>query len=368
MEAVLGEEISELTADLLRKPLSAEQEQQRIEQTAMAIERIRHDQDELEQQASHLIAHGGYILDEVQAAHQFKKRITEQDLIAYVKDYLDKFCQGFEFHQHSSDEQRFDIRLPALTAATLDEFIRKNKLYGQTRLATGEPVRCRFANKVRDPNSKDEIISQFHPLIRFVSQELHENDEAFYPLVSIKLSGSDESEISTGTYAFFVHRWVFSGIKVEEDLPVRVVHVESDKLLSRDESWAVLNLARVEGSDWLEAPNIIDMESFLSALDRCSESLDADYHLEQSQRKNENADRVTFQVESAERHRDRQLKSRYETLNRYRFSGNTRMIPATEGQIRKIKERFDVQREKLKLKAELRSSHSEVCCGAILVQ
>ncbi len=106
MEAVLGEQISDLTADLLRMPLTPEQEQQRIEQTAMAVERIRHDQDELEKQASHLIAHGGYILDEVQAAHQFKKRITAEDLIAYVKDYLDKFCQGFEFKQLSADERR----------------------------------------------------------------------------------------------------------------------------------------------------------------------------------------------------------------------------------------------------------------------
>ena len=62
MEAILGEEISHLTSDLLSKPLTAEQEQKRIEQTAMAVERIRHDQEQLEQQASHLIAHGGYIL------------------------------------------------------------------------------------------------------------------------------------------------------------------------------------------------------------------------------------------------------------------------------------------------------------------
>ena len=96
----------------------------------MAIERIRHDQDELEKQASHLIAHGGYILDEVQAAHQFKKRITEDDLVAYVKDYLDKFCQGFEFHQFSVDEFYFDIRLPAETAATFDDFIAKQRLHG----------------------------------------------------------------------------------------------------------------------------------------------------------------------------------------------------------------------------------------------
>lgn len=366
MEAILGEHITGLTADLLRKPLTPEQEQQRIEQTAMAIERIRHDQDELEKQASHLIAHGGYILDEVQAAHQFKKRITEEDLIAYVKDYLDKFCQGFEFKQLSTDEHRFDLRLPANVAASLGEFIIKHKLHGLTRLATGETIRCKFANKVRDPASRDEVISQFHPLIRFVGQELREKNEAFYPLVAIRLEAS--GSMAPGTYAFFVNRWEFSGIKVEEELPVRIVEIQSDRLLSRDESWALLNLARVDGADWLEVTTGLDIESIASALDRCVEALDADYAAERIQRQNENEDRVTFQIESAERHRDRQLNTRYELLNRYRASGKTRMIPPTEGQIRKIKERFDVQREKLNLKSELRTSQSEVCCGAILVQ
>lgn len=368
MEAILGEEISELTSALLSKPLNEEQERKRIEQTAMAIERIRHDQEELEKQASHLIAHGGYILDEVQAAHQFKKRITDQDLVAYVKDYFDKYCQGFEFHQFSTDEQRFDIRLPAITAASLDAFIRKNKLYGQTRLATGENVKCRFANKVRDPKQKDETISQFHPLIRFISKQLHEKDEAYYPLVAVKLKADSATSSPPGEYAFFVHRWVFSGIKVEEDLPVRVVNIKFGNLLSRDESWKLLNIARVEGSDWLEIDKTLDMEAFVSALDNCSEMLDTDYRKTKTQRKNENADRVNFQIESAERHRDRQLRSRQEILEKYQLTGKTRMIPATQGQIRKIRERFDVQREKLKQKADLTSSQFEVCCGAILVE
>jgi len=366
MEAILGEKISDLTADLLKKPLTPEQEQARIEQTAMAIERIRQDQDELEKQASHLIAHGGYILDEVQAAYQFKKRITEDDLVAYVKDYLDRFCQGFDFHQLKHDELIFDLRLPASTSAALDEFVRRNRLSGQTRLATGGVVKCKFANKVRNPKSRNEIISQFHPLIRFISQKLRGED--FYSLVSIKLNSSDTKELASGIYAFFVHRWFFRGIRTEEELPVRVIHLESDSLLGRDKSWEILNLARLRGIDWFEAPNAIDAESLVDALGRCSNALDSDYELERTQRENENRDRVAFQVESAKRHKDRQLESRRKMLNNYQLSGNQRMIPAIKGQIKKIEERFDIQEEKLKLKAKFRPGHSEVCCGAILVE
>ena len=138
-----------------------------------------------------------------------------------------------------------------------------------TRLATGETVRCRFANKVRDLSKRDEIISQFHPLIRFIGKQLREKQEAFHQLVSVKLSASEEVGISPGTYAFFVNRWEFSGIKVEEDLSVRAVKIESDSMLTQDESWLLLNKARVEGADWLEISSVLDVESFRDALDKC---------------------------------------------------------------------------------------------------
>ena len=75
-----------------------------------------------------LIISAGCFLEQVHAAHEFKRRITEEDLYVYVKDYLEKFCQGHQFHQLKADELTFDIRLPAKSAAALDDFIRRRKL------------------------------------------------------------------------------------------------------------------------------------------------------------------------------------------------------------------------------------------------
>lgn len=366
MEAILGDEVTKLTADLLSQPLTPEQEQERVAKTSIAIERLKSEKEMLESQASHLIAHGGYILEEVQAAHQFKKRITEDDLISYVKDYLDKFCQGFEFLQKQNSEVDFDIRLPAKTAAEFADYIDKFKLHGLTNLARGEIVRCKFANKVRDPSTRSEVISQFHPLIRFISYQMNLLQESFYPLVGIKALAIEE--VRPDTYAFFVNRWDFSGLKVEEDLPVRVIRMSDGELLDRDESWMVLNLARVNGSDWSDINNTIDTNKFQESVFKCIEALDADFDAERAQRENENADRVSFQIQSAEKHKERQLKARQEALERYRYTGKTQMIPAMEGRLRKIQERFDVQKEQLTLKSQLNSSYVEVCCGAILVE
>jgi len=148
-----------------------------------------------------------------------------------VKDYLYKYCKGYDFRQNDVDEWRFDIRLPPSTAAQLDEFIQRKKLYGQTRLATGDTIECLFTNKVQGQKKRLESISQFHPLIRFISADLQARNEAFYPLVAIQITSRDLNRLKAGIYAFFVNRWSFSGLKTDKELPVRAIHMQSNTLL-----------------------------------------------------------------------------------------------------------------------------------------
>jgi hypothetical protein len=367
MEAILGEMITDLTTDLLRKDLTVEEETSCIDKTALAIEKIRQDQEELESQASNLIAHGGFILEAVQAAHDFKKRITDQDLVIYVRDYLFKYCQGFQFQQATADQLQFEIQLPRTTAAEFDEFIRRRRLYGQTRLPSGETIRCHFVNKIAKGRPKIEQISQFHPLIRFISQDLQDRNEAFYPLVAVSLSRRHAGELQAGQYAFAVNRWSFDGLRVEEELRSRICRLGANQILDSDQSWTLINTARVEGSDWLSARSEADMSTLEETLEHCLASLEQDFLQVKRDREMGNQDRVNFQVLSATRHRDRQIRTTQEVLAKYRESGRTKMIAPMEGRIKKLEERFAVQVERLQRKAQLNSSQTEVCLGVISV-
>jgi len=367
MEAILGEMITDLTTDLLHQDLTSEEEASCIDKTALAIEKIRQDQDELESQASNLIAHGGFILEAVQAAHDFKKRITDQDLVIYVRDYLFKYCQGFQFQQATTDQLLFEIQLPRTTAAEFDEFIRRRRLYGQTRLPSGEMIRCHFVNKIAKGRPKVEQISQFHPLIRFISQDLQDRNEAFYPLVAVSLPRQYTGDLPTGQYAFAVNRWSFDGLRVEEELRSRICRLGHDQILDSDQSWTLVNTSRVEGNDWLSASNEADMDTLEETLEICLTRLEKDYLQVKRDREMGNQDRVNFQVISATRHRDRQIRTSREVLAKYRESGRTKMIAPLEGRIKKLEERFAVQVERLQRKVQLNSSQTEVCLGIIAV-
>lgn len=367
MDAILGEKIAELTGQLLRDQLTPEQERARIDSAALALERIRADQEDLENQASHLIAHSGYIMEQVHAAHEFRKRITEGDLLAYVKDYLDRFAQGHQFKQIKKDELIFAIKLPPALAASLDDFIRRKKLFGQTRLAAGTEVECLFLNKVRRPGERMELISQFHPLVRFISEDLHARNEGAYPLVALTLD-HQQAGVQKGVYAFVVNRWSFVGIRTEEEIRARVVRLDDQTLLEPDESWDLINRARLEGADWLSVGAQVATGLLENMIDLCDGQLRRDFEEAKRHRENENDDRVQFQIQSAERHRDRQLLSRQRALEEHKLKGQTRGVMLMQGQINKVKERFDIQVAKLRRQAALEGSPHDVCMGALLVR
>ncbi|MEI7997609.1 MAG: helicase-related protein, partial [Methylococcaceae bacterium] len=153
-EPIVGEMISKLEAALLTRPLTENEENQRIEQAAQAIENIRQVQNQLQENAAQMMAHGGLLLEKIAAAQEFSRRVTDADLIVYVRDYLSSHSQGHRFEQSPNDPQIFEIQLSPSTSAEFDEFLRRKQLLGQTSLATGSVRTCRFLNKVSSQNTK----------------------------------------------------------------------------------------------------------------------------------------------------------------------------------------------------------------------
>ena len=368
MDVILGELISGLTSDLLSQSLTPEQEEARIEQTYVATENVKQQQEELEANAGHLIAHGGYILDRVRAAHEFRRRINEYDLKAFVKDYLDRYAKGFDFQEEAHDPRIVCIRLPPDLATRFSEYMRTARFHGRSRLAGGQAVRCKFRNKIDRKTPRFEIINQFHPLIRFISKDLRKRSEVFYPLVAVTIPKTAVPFVTVGIYAFVSKRWTFTGLRTDETLHTRAIKVNGDNcFLDSDKSWALLNAAKSEGSDWLSAAREVSVNQLSDAFDKCDVQLQADFDTAKRDRTDENNDRVNLQKLTVVRHRDRQLVTQRQLLERYQIQDRRRLIPMTEGRIRAIEQKFALHLERLSQHGEMRSSMSDVCYGIIRV-
>ena len=59
------------------------------------MENKKRQEEEVENEASQLLAHGEYIIEQVKAANEFNKRITDEDVELYVFNFLNFQKQSY---------------------------------------------------------------------------------------------------------------------------------------------------------------------------------------------------------------------------------------------------------------------------------
>ena len=365
-EAIVGETIRRLESSLLTRPLTREEEDDRIDQAAQALENLRVHREELEKNAAHLMAHGQRVMERIEAARELARRVTENDLYIYVKDYLNKYWPGHRFAQEGEHPFVVSIQLPGELAARLEDFLRAEGLLGRTLLSSGEPRTCRFLNRISEPARRgEEIVHQFHPLIRFVGRDLKARNEHFYPVISLQLR---DSSVSPGGYVFYVRSWAFRGVREEEVLAVAALRLDTGEALDEETSDRLVQLARVGGADWLGASGAVAAATVRERLEEAEAILDGRYRAMLERKRNENADRARFQLESIEQYVKRRLPRLQETLHAHMARGRTSLAKATQGQIDKLLARMNMRRERIREQEKVLADRYFVCAGVIMAE
>ena len=373
LEAVLGEKIRGLTMELLRGTLSPRQEEERIEQAALALANYRLQEEELEQEAGNLIAHGDYILNQVRAMRELNRWITSEDLWVYARDFFTREYKGSEFKQIAADDLVFDIKLSADARFHLNQFLRSEKLLHQTALSGGSTrgVRCEFRNKPRaQTRATVEYITQFHPLIRFVNRCLSEKDEHHYhPTVSLAVAHEVLPSVSQGIYAFTVHRWSVRGLRNVERLNFEVKSLNgTGRFFDEDDAEQIVTTAARSGSDWLEARSEVHLSHATSVVSDCIDRAESRFRDYVNEARFENEDRADVRKRSLERHWNRQRSQQEEIIARHRAHNRTRLLPAVEGKLAKLNEKMEQQLREIESQRALRSHPQEICMGLIRVE
>ena len=371
LEPVLGDEIRRLTEDLLLADLTPEQEEARISQTEQAIAIIKAQEEKLEEEAGNLVAHGHYILDQIRAARELERTITSKDLFSYTYDFFLKEYVGSEFIQLDPDELVFDVKLTEKAKFEFDSFVKKNHLQRFTRLNRFYPekVRCRFRNKVgSERTEREEIISQFHPLVRFVSEKISDSAIGYYSPVSVELNRQDIPGIAAGVYVFAVERWSVQGLRDIERLHVEVRNLNDASVVLTDEEAErlVTNAAR-QGKDWLSAPSVVDLDMAVGLIEECMDESESKYEKYIRQLWHENNDRADIQEKSLRHHQDRQLEKLEGLLSKQQSEGKEAIARMTQGRIDALKGRMEQKLLEINRRRELRHHKQEICIGLIRV-
>jgi superfamily II DNA or RNA helicase len=365
-EPIIGEKIQRLEAYLLTGKRTPEEEEAEINRTAQTLENIRQKQEELAQNAAQMIAHGGLILDKIDAANEISKRVTEQDLSIYVQDFLTRHAQGHHLSEDAASPGLYTIQLPPKTAAEFDEFMRANGMIGQSQLSTGILTSCRFLNKIASQSKKGvEIIHQFHPLIRYIASFHSKRTERNYPWVSLNLKLKPNQHVKPGHYFFALRRWSFVGIKSEEMLASSVYDMDRNVFLVPEAADTLINEVRLNATDWLEASNIVDPIIASDLLDKVEVKLNQEYMLAVTKKVNENKDRAMFQLHGINQHLENRVAKMLETMETHEIFNRTGLAKATQARVDKLTARLEMKREQINRQEVITPNDDFVCCGIV---
>ena len=373
LEPILGEEIQKLTTALLSQKLTPAEETERIDQTRIALENTRGEEERLEEEASQLVAYGDYIVNQVKAARELSRKIEGTDLSFYVVDFFRMNYPDCEFIQ-TSDSLDFDITLSSKAKFDLQNFLRERRLRENTRLARADAkaVPCRFDNTVvTSKPAKAEIINQVHPITRFVGERMRETADALRPAVAVKLARTTEpSDLLAGTYLFSVQHWSIRGIQDTDYLYHAATALEDPaRHLSADDAERLVTAVATGGTEWFSVENDVDLESALAALqDYCLTSSDEAFTRRASELKAQNQDRVQIQERTLDRHFELQQKALQEVLRRHLSLGRTGLVRATEGRLRALSERVALRRQEIEERRILKASQREIAVGIVRVE
>lgn len=365
-EPIIGETIRKLESKLLTSRLTAAEEEAEIVRAEQAFENVLLRQEDLEKNAAQMIAHGGLVLDRIAAAEALSQRVTEADLEIYVRDFLSRHAPGHQFTRNAEGVQ-YTIQLPINLAAELDEYCRRNGLIGQTQLGSGMPRVCHFINKVTSSgNRSTEAIHQFHPLIRFIADKLGRIDEAFYPVVAVQIA-SAACAVADGVYMFAIRRWSFKGVKDEEWLQAAACAIDGGELLSEELTDAMIQIARVHGSDWIEAAHLVPPAVTASCLDKLELHLEGAYQRAKLRKEDENTDRMAFQLHGIDQHLASKLERLMATLGQHQALNRVGLIKATQGRIDKLRATLGLKRAQVQQRDRVVPDHTLICTGLLRV-
>lgn len=373
-EAILGDAIRRLEIDLLSGRLSVEQQERRIDQTAQAFENRRLEEQQLEREASSLVAYGDYILNHVQAARELHRWISGGDIQRYVFDYLRLHYPGCELRQVEQGSSVFEIELSTQGKFDLDEFIKQQRLTFSTKLINApRPIRCRFYNRVAGSTSPfEEVISQFHPLVRMVSARIKKSGEQLTPAVALKLSQStiDNPAVKPGNYILAATKWSFVGLQDTEKLAYAAALLEKpDEILEPDYAERLAVAAIASGDDWPEARNVVDLEhAYHVANEVLFGKLDNEYKDFFQELSARNEDRADVQLQTLKQHLQRQTEKLNEILRKHLACGRDTLVKATEGRIRALQNRAEQQRIRIENRRVVRSDAEDIAIAIIQIK
>ena len=371
LENILGAMTEKLLLELLQPDLTASQQDQKVEQTAAAILKQRHQQNQLEQEAINSVAFADHIVASIERDRSQGRWLNPQEIKAFVEDFFAREYPGTVITpSRESDRPLFKINLSTEAQNDLAFFLQDHRL-GTTTQLTRLAINCfyepkRLSKLGEGKSRQNELLDPTHPLVVWIKHCYEQKEQMFYPLAASQLN----SDIyRPGLFLYVIHRWSFEGIKRSQRLSYQVIHCETGKLWTPAQSETFINQLSYDAKPQPNAANQIkDWDAVLSAFSQADEALEDEFFKSTEAFLAENENRCDVQERNARDFAQRRRQMFEERLARFRAQGQTQIIPATEGQIAKVDRELALRLKTIEQRRNVEDRMVQLAAGLVWVE
>jgi SNF2 family DNA or RNA helicase len=372
LDAILGEQITELTKEMFNTELTYEQKVEKVDKTAENIAGKQKELEEFEEQCQKFIGQDEYFNQEITRIKDTKRFITSDEVMFFLKVFLESnfprttlapLKSGREnvFALKCEDDFRRFVRKYSISSENIREIERKLSFENGVLVTFNDQEACRDAFL--------EFITIHHPIMKAIKRYYDENKKQICSTARFRLRGKAEYE---GEYLFFIYLLEKTALKKDLILIPILVNLQDNKVhITGDEicDWFLSEIVRSESVD--ENSVTYEDEDFAKAVNEAGEYLEVIRAEEEGKLKRTNDTLVNNQIESIKQATTIKVNRTKETIRKLLEQGKTEEDPIVRlyiGRIRNFEIFMEQKVRELEQKRAVSVAFNLVAGGLVKVE
>lgn len=377
LEEILGEVIQSLELDVFLNDYQTEEDVNRkamqVEQAIINKQRINKD---LEIKSGMLSVYQSFVLNNIKSAHDSFRRITSEELMFTVRDFLNNRFPGSTVERTRMADSAV-IRLSPQAADDLMNYIRNTERQTTTTLCnTRQGTLCCFSN--RKENEKEsrtyrEIVDINHPLVKWIVSIIKAENALSSSCTAIQINKKDLPDnlnIPNGLCTFYIQQWMADGARRLNELHYFANSALTQEMIEPAAAECLLTAAVLRGEsydvNWLDDGAL---DQAIDAVNQLIETAWTQFDSFEALHSAQNNDTINNQEQYLRRTTAQKIEGYQAIIEELRMGGKEdRIIRMWEGRIRHASEVMDAQIRRLNTKFNCPITCGDVAVGILVVK
>jgi superfamily II DNA or RNA helicase len=364
LETILGDQIGQLTRELLQPDLTDDEKEERIRRAAEVIERARQDQVELEDQSRQFLGTDAFFDHELRRIEQHRRYVAHSESLRFVKDFLAAHFPDCSLTHEDNG------RLALHVSEEFEHFLRDHLppddafLRRFFRRVTRGKVRLTFDASLALMDHEVEFITNTHPIIRAICRWYDRHRDELHPISALV---RQTNRLSPGHYLYSVHLVEATGARPSRSLEAIFAGLTDSVIVAGDEAEDLMSELVTLADTTTTKPNV-EPSALRAALQRIDQALGERISAMRSDLSRLNDVIVSQRVASLRQSFAGRIEKREQLLARARHRGAApQYIRMLEGSIRNAREEWAHREAELERGRSVNVSFTTIALGILEV-